>query len=77
MTNLKYSAMPTQPVEFLKNRIRILDQSKLPLEECYVDLNDYQDVIQAIKQMKIRGAPAIGVVGAYGIALTAVRAQSL
>ena len=77
MTNIKYPQMPTQPVEFLKNRIRILDQSKLPLEERYVDLNDYHDVVQAIKQMKVRGAPAIGVVGAYGIALTAIRVQSL
>ncbi len=56
-------------VEWLGDKLRILDQSKLPWEECFIDLDDYQDVVLAIKEMKVRGAPAIGVAAAYGIAL--------
>jgi methylthioribose-1-phosphate isomerase len=60
-----------QPVEWLDNKLRILDQSKLPREQSFVDLIDYQDIASAITEMKVRGAPAIGIVVAYGIALGA------
>ncbi len=58
-------------IEWLNGKLRILDQSKLPQEQIFVDLGDYRDVILAIKAMRIRGAPAIGVAAAYGIALGA------
>ena len=60
-----------QPVEWLDNKLRILDQSKLPREQSFVDLVNYQDIASAITEMKVRGAPAIGIVAAYGIALGA------
>jgi len=60
-----------QPVEWLDNKLRILDQSKLPREQSFVDLVNYQDIAAAITEMKVRGAPAIGIVAAYGIALGA------
>ncbi len=51
--------------------VRMLDQRKLPHESIYNDYTDYQTVAQAITDMVIRGAPAIGAAAAYGIALTA------
>ncbi|MBD3235984.1 MAG: S-methyl-5-thioribose-1-phosphate isomerase, partial [Candidatus Eisenbacteria bacterium] len=47
---------------------RILDQTHLPSEERYVDLDDLDAVCEAILNLRIRGAPAIGIAGAYGLA---------
>ncbi|MFC1899998.1 S-methyl-5-thioribose-1-phosphate isomerase [Chloroflexota bacterium] len=65
--------MAIQPVEWLGDRLRILDQTRLPQEEVYLELDDYRDVASAIAELKVRGAPAIGVAGAYGIALGALK----
>lgn len=65
-----------KPIEWLGNRLRILDQTRLPREEVYLELYSYQDVAQAIKEMRIRGAPAIGVIAAYGVALGAQSIKS-
>jgi methylthioribose-1-phosphate isomerase len=65
-----------QPLEWLGDRLRLLDQTRLPHEEVYLELTDYRDVASAIKELKIRGAPAIGVAGAYGIALGALDIKS-
>lgn len=51
--------------------VRMLDQRRLPHETVYNDYSDYHSVAQAITDMVIRGAPAIGAAAAYGIALTA------
>ena len=58
-------------IEWSDGKIRILDQSKLPEEQVFVNLDDYRDVVGAIREMRVRGAPAIGVAAAYGIALGA------
>jgi methylthioribose-1-phosphate isomerase len=63
--------MTAKALEWLGDKLRILDQSKLPWEETYIDLCDYRDVVLAIEDMRIRGAPAIGITAAYGIALGA------
>lgn len=55
------------PVRFHKNKLTILDQTLLPTEEKYIELNGKNDVWNAIYKLKVRGAPAIGVVAAYGI----------
>ena len=68
--------MPTKPIEWLGNRVKILDQTRLPREEVYLELGHYQDIASAIVEMKIRGAPAIGILGAYGIALGALRIEA-
>jgi len=65
-----------EPLEWLDNKLRILDQTRLPQEEVYLELSSYQEVVQAIKQMKVRGAPAIGVIAAYGVALEAQSIQA-
>jgi len=51
--------------------LRILDQSKLPVETVYRDALSYEDVAEAIEHMEVRGAPAIGAAAAYGFALGA------
>lgn len=66
----------TSPIDWLGDRVRILDQSRLPGEEVYLELGDYREVASAITELKIRGAPAIGVAGGYGIALGALKIES-
>jgi len=65
-----------KPIEWLGNRARILDQTRLPHEEVYLEFDDYRDMADAIKELKIRGAPAIGVGGAYGVLLGALEIQA-
>lgn len=56
---------------FRNGKLEVLDQSLLPGEKKYHVYDNYEDVAQAIATMKVRGAPAIGVAAAYGIALAA------
>jgi methylthioribose-1-phosphate isomerase len=58
-------------VEWTDEGVRMLDQRLLPTEEKYLMLRSYEEVAQAIKQMIVRGAPAIGVSAAMGLALGA------
>jgi methylthioribose-1-phosphate isomerase len=58
-------------IEWLGDRIRIIDQTRLPHEEVFPELHDYREVAEAIKELKIRGAPDIGVAAGYGYALGA------
>ncbi len=62
-----------QPIAWRGDRVIILDQTRLPREEIYLELDDYRDVAAAIKELKIRGAPAIGIAGAYAVALGALK----
>jgi methylthioribose-1-phosphate isomerase len=59
-------------IEWLGDRVRILDQTQLPGKEVYLELGDYRDIASAIAGLKIRGAPAIGVAGGYATALGAL-----
>ncbi|MCL0090981.1 hypothetical protein M1O13_03260 [Dehalococcoidia bacterium] len=63
--------MPVKPVEWRDTVIRVLDQTRLPAEVVFLDLADYAEVAKAIREMRVRGAPAIGVAAAYGLALGA------
>ncbi|MEL7566318.1 MAG: S-methyl-5-thioribose-1-phosphate isomerase [Dehalobacterium sp.] len=54
------------------NKLILLDQTKLPREVSYYICQNYQDVINAIKRLVVRGAPAIGAAAAYGMALAAL-----
>ncbi|MBV9958589.1 MAG: S-methyl-5-thioribose-1-phosphate isomerase [Acidobacteria bacterium] len=58
-------------VEWTEEGVRMLDQRLLPTEEKYLMLRSYEEVAEAIKQMVVRGAPAIGVSAAMGLALGA------
>jgi len=59
------------PVKWNENSVLMLDQRLLPTEEKWLDLKTYQEVAAGIKDMVVRGAPAIGVSAAYGVALGA------
>jgi methylthioribose-1-phosphate isomerase len=54
----------------------LIDQRKLPHEEVYVEVKTATDMYKAIKNMTIRGAPAIGVAAAYGIAIAAINSKN-
>jgi methylthioribose-1-phosphate isomerase len=56
-------------IEWTEDGVRMIDQTKLPTSEVYVTCRTYQEVAEAIRSMVIRGAPAIGVAAAMGIAL--------
>src|ERR1700734_994928 len=56
-------------LEWLPEGVNFLDQTKLPLEETYVLATDYKQVATVIRDMIVRGAPAIGVSGAMGVAI--------
>jgi len=59
--------LPT--IAWSKNKVVMIDQRKLPWQEAYVECRNYDQVAEAIKKMVIRGAPAIGVAAAFGVAL--------
>lgn len=61
-----------RPLEFKDGTLHLIDQTKLPNEQCFVMCKTYEEVAAAISDMIIRGAPAIGVASAYGIALGAL-----
>ncbi len=58
-----------------KDKVVMIDQRKLPAEEIYVECKDYQQVAEAIEKMVIRGAPAIGVAAAFGVALGILKVE--
>ena len=60
-----------EPIRWIEDRVQILDQTLLPAEIHFIECKDYRKIVDAIRTMKIRGAPAIGVIAAYGIALGA------
>ncbi len=63
-------------VEWKDNSVVMIDQTKLPNELVYVTYTDYQDVAIAIRDLIVRGAPAIGVSGAFGLALAALQSTA-
>ncbi len=57
------------PIEWRNGKIKIIDQTLLPVKEKYIYLDTVQEVYRAIKKLQIRGAPAIGIAGAMGAVL--------
>jgi len=70
---------PLRPVQYDRSRdvVRLLDQKRLPLEEVWLELTSASQVAAAIKDLTVRGAPAIGVAAAYGLAVEARRGASV
>jgi methylthioribose-1-phosphate isomerase len=57
-------------IEWLQDgRVRLIDQTRLPHEESYLETADYHDLARAIREMMVRGAPLIGITAAYALAL--------
>jgi len=63
-------------IEWDNGMVKMIDQRKLPQELMIVEFTDYRQVAQAIKEMYIRGAPAIGAAAAFGLALCARASQA-
>ncbi|NDB51641.1 MAG: S-methyl-5-thioribose-1-phosphate isomerase [Nitrosopumilaceae archaeon] len=63
-------------VEWKDNSVIMIDQTKLPNELVYVKYTDFMDVASAIKNLVVRGAPAIGVSGAFGLALASLQSKA-
>ena len=63
-------------ISWENDRVLLLDQTRLPVEQVYLTCEDYRAVAAAIKGMVVRGAPAIGVAAAMGIALGALRIKA-
>ena len=58
-------------IEWAGGQVRLIDQRRLPQEYSVVAFGDHRDVARAIREMYIRGAPAIGAAAAFGMALAA------
>jgi methylthioribose-1-phosphate isomerase len=66
-----------QPIAWVPDGIRILDQTLLPAEERHLLVRDLATLGEAIRALRVRGAPLIGIAGAYGVALAAGEARAL
>jgi methylthioribose-1-phosphate isomerase len=64
-----------ETIQWVDGAVVMIDQTRLPLEESYVTCRTYEEVAAAIRDMIIRGAPAIGVAAAMGVALGALQAE--
>ena len=64
-------------VEWKDNKVVMIDQTKLPNQLEFVEYNDYNQVADAIRNLVVRGAPAIGVSGAFGLALAVLQSNAI
>jgi len=67
--------MPLRPIAWQGDALEVLDQTRLPHEVRVLRLRDWREVVEAIRGMRVRGAPAIGAAGAYALALAAREAS--
>ena len=63
-------------VTWKDNKVIMIDQTKLPNQLVYVQYDDYNQVADAIRNLVVRGAPAIGISGAFGLALAAQKSKA-
>ena len=68
--------MSLKTIEWKDNSVIMIDQTKLPNELLFVTYTDYKQVANAIKTLVVRGAPAIGVSGAFGLALATLQSNA-
>jgi methylthioribose-1-phosphate isomerase len=69
--------MSVEPIRWREGKLQLLDQRKLPREVVWVTCSDAGETAAAIREMVVRGAPAIGVTAAFGIALAALRGDDV
>lgn len=63
--------LPVQTIEWKNGLIRLIDQTQLPEKLVYLEISEVEDLAEAICSLRVRGAPAIGIAGAMGVALAA------
>jgi len=73
-----FGEKPMRTIEWdsAAERLKLIDQRDLPSRLTYIHLSTYQEIADAIRNMTVRGAPAIGITAAYGIALAAIRSNA-
>ena len=63
-------------IDWKNNKVVMIDQTKLPNQLIFVEYNDFNQVADAIRTLVVRGAPAIGVSGAFGLALAVLQSTA-
>ena len=76
MADLDAGASSLKTVEWKERKVVMIDQTKLPNQLVFVEYDDYNQVADAIRTLVVRGAPAIGVSGAFGLALAALQSRA-
>ena len=61
--------MPIESIKWTNGRLIIIDQTKLPLDICHLEIDNHLVLCEAIKKLRVRGAPAIGVAAAFGVVI--------
>ena len=61
--------MPVTTIQWRNNKVVLIDQTRLPLELIYIETDELEILAEAIRSLRIRGAPAIGVAAAFGVVL--------
>ena len=69
------TSFDVRPIEWRHDHLILLDQTALPLVESYVEITSVAQLNDAIQRLVVRGAPALGAVGGYGVALALVQAE--
>jgi methylthioribose-1-phosphate isomerase len=69
-------ASPLRPIRWKKGVLCLLEQRRLPFKEIWVRCDTVEKVARAIEDMTVRGAPAIGITAAYGVAVAALRSKA-
>ncbi len=64
-------------IEWIDNKVKMIDQTQLPHKLEFLEFDDFRDIATSIKVMNIRGAPAIGVAAAMGMALATIQYKDL
>jgi len=76
LENYSGSNSSLRTVELKENKVIMIDQTKLPNELVFVEYSDFNQVADAIRSLVVRGAPAIGVSGAFGLVLAALQSNA-
>lgn len=73
---IENTSQSLRTVEWKNNKVIMIDQTKLPNELVFVEYDDFNQVANAIKTLVVRGAPAIGVSGAFGLSLAVLQSKA-
>lgn len=75
--NIMVNFYNERTIKWINGTVILIDQQKLPNKFTHIRCTDYKQVVNAIKNMNVRGAPAIGVAAAMGLALTAYNSKAI
>jgi methylthioribose-1-phosphate isomerase len=74
---LQFKRFMVETIQWTDDGVVMIDQTRLPREQVFVTCKTYEEVAEAIRSMIIRGAPAIGVAAAMGVAIGALRSSDV